>query len=55
MVERNPAHLKAVANTLKLMAHPVRLSMLCPLACEGEMAVGDLAEREKTRASQFRV
>ena len=46
------------AELMGLMAHPVRLSMLCNLAAKGEMNVTDIVEAEmgavsQSHASQF--
>ena len=40
---------------LKLLSHPVRLSILCDLIEQGEMSAGDIVEAEKSRASQSQV
>lgn len=40
---------------LKLLSHPVRLSILCDLIERGEMSAGDIVAAEKPRASQSQV
>lgn len=52
--ERKRKLLKA-AGMLKLLSHPVRLSILCDLIESGEMNAGDIAAREKSRASVSQV
>lgn len=45
---------KAVA-LMKLLAHPVRLSILCNLMHADEMSAGDIVRAEEHRASQSQV
>lgn len=40
---------------LKLLAHPVRLSILCNLMRHEEMSAGDIVKSEESRASQSQV
>ena len=40
---------------LKILNHPVRLSILCNLIEKGEMSAGEIVEQEKTMASQSQV
>lgn len=40
---------------LKLLSHPVRLSILCDLIEQGEMNAGDIVAAEGSRASQSQV
>ena len=40
---------------LKLLGHPVRLSILCNLMRDKELSAGEIVELEKTRASQSQV
>jgi DNA-binding transcriptional ArsR family regulator len=40
---------------LKLLSHPVRLSILCDLIEQGEMNAGDIVAAEQSRASQSQV
>ena len=40
---------------LKLLSHPVRLSILCDLIERGEMSAGEIVAAEKSRASQSQV
>lgn len=44
--------LKEAVGLLKLLSHPVRLSILCNLLSKGEMSVSDIVESEKGNASQ---
>jgi len=43
--------LKAV-DVLKILAHPVRLSILCDLLHNGDMSAGEIVDSQKDRASQ---
>lgn len=47
--------LALAVDTLSVLSHPVRLSMLCTLCERGEMRAGELVEAEATRASQSQV
>lgn len=40
---------------LKILGHPLRLSILCNLIEEGEMNAGDIVERESGKASQSQI
>jgi DNA-binding transcriptional ArsR family regulator len=40
---------------LKMLAHPVRLSILCNLLHQGEMSVGQIVESEEGVASQSQI
>ena len=40
---------------LKLLGHPVRLSILCNLMRNKELSAGEIVELEKSRASQSQV
>ncbi len=50
-----PATLTKASAFLKLLAHPVRLSMLCNLLHHGEMSASALVAAESARASQSQV
>lgn len=39
-------------NTLKLLAHPVRLGILCQLIEQGETSAGEIVAQQAPRASQ---
>ena len=47
--------LEQAVGLLKLLAHPVRLSILCNLMHRGEMSVGALVEAEQGLAGQSQV
>lgn len=40
---------------LKILSHPVRLSILCDLMHSGDMGAGEIAARQADRASQSQV
>lgn len=40
---------------MKVLSHPVRLSILCKLIHQGEMTAGELVEAERKNASQSQV
>jgi len=50
-----PATLAKASSFLKLLAHPVRLSLLCNLLHHGEMSAGALVAAEADSASQSQV
>lgn len=52
---RKQKKLMEAVDLMKLLAHPVRLSILCNLLQSGEMSVGDLVTAEGGRASQSQV
>lgn len=43
------------AEVMKLLSHPVRLSILCDLMHHGEMGAGEIVEAQKNLASQSQV
>lgn len=43
------------ADVMKVLSHPVRLSILCDLLHEGRMGAGDIVERQAGRASQSQI
>lgn len=47
--------LKKAINLLKLVSHPVRLSILCNLIQQGEMSVTQLVEAENGHVSQSQI
>lgn len=50
-----PATLAKASTFLKLLAHPVRLSLLCNLLRHGELSASALVAAEASRASQSQV
>lgn len=40
---------------MKILSHPLRLSLLCRLIEEGEMSAGELVEAESDKASQSQI
>ena len=42
-------------DVLKILSHPVRLSILCNLIEKGEMCAGDIVKQEQELASQSQV
>lgn len=48
-------HLIQAVGLMKLLAHPVRLSILCNLMHYEELSAGEIVEAEKKRASQSQV
>lgn len=42
-------------DALKLLTHPLRLSILCHLMEDGELSAGDIVDRESHRASQSQI
>ncbi len=50
-----PAALAKASALLKLLAHPVRLSLLCNLMHHGELSASALVAAEAPRASQSQV
>lgn len=54
MENKNDKLMKAV-DLLKILSHPVRLSILCNLYHEGEMSAGALVDAERGRSSQSQV
>ncbi len=54
-LESKKGKIRAAINILKLLAHPIRLSILCNLMYHGEMNVTQLVDAEKGRTSQSQV
>ena len=54
-MDEKHAKLNNAVGLLKLLAHPVRLSILCNLLHEGEMSVGEIVNAEKGAASQSQI
>lgn len=47
--------IKAAASLMKLLAHPVRLAILCNLIHRGTMSVGEIVDAEKGRVGQSQI
>jgi len=47
--------LEAASGLLKLLSHPVRLSILCNLIHNGEMSVGEIVDAEGGAAGQSQI
>lgn len=47
--------LESAIGLLKLLSHPVRLSILCNLLHKGEMSVGEIVKAENGAAGQSQV
>ncbi len=45
----------SAVDTMKILAHPVRLSILCDLMHHGKMSAGDICNRQSKIASQSQV
>lgn len=52
---RNREQLEAAVELMKVLAHPLRLSILCNLIHNGETPAGDLVAAEAPRFSQSQV
>lgn len=52
---RNRQRLEDAVNVMKVLSHPLRLSILCNLIHNGEMAAGELGEAEAPHFSQSQV
>ncbi len=55
LTTRITADMREALEVLKILNHPVRLSILCNLIEHGEMAAGEIVEQEKELASQSQV
>ena len=53
--KKNKESLCAAVNLMKLLAHPIRLSILCNLVHQGEMSVGEIVAKEEGQASQSQI
>lgn len=45
----------SAVDTMKILAHPVRLSILCDLMHHSKMSAGEICERQSAYASQSQV
>lgn len=52
---RNRQRLEEAVELMKVLGHPLRLSILCNLIHNGEMSAGDLVAAEAPRFSQSQV
>lgn len=51
----NFKNMDKASDLLKILSHPVRLSILCDLMHYGDMGAGEIALRQSERASQSQV
>lgn len=54
-MDKNRQNLESAVGLLRLLSHPVRLSILCNLLHRGEMTVGDIVAAEKGAAGQSQI
>jgi len=54
-MKKKKDNLGKAVGLLKLLAHPVRLSILCNLVHHGEMSVGEIVEAEAGAAGQSQI
>ena len=54
-VKRKQESMESAIGLLKLLSHPVRLSILCNLLHRGEMSVADIVEAEGGAAGQSQI
>lgn len=54
-MDKKRERLENAVGLLKLLSHPVRLSILCNLLHRGEMSVGDIVEAEDGAAGQSQI
>ena len=55
VMNKKKEKLENAVGLLKLLSHPVRLSILCNLLHQGEMSVADIVEAEAGAASQSQI
>lgn len=53
--ERRAQNMEEALKMLKILGHPLRLSILCTLIERGEMNAGDIVESECGNASQSQI
>ncbi len=53
--ERRAQNMEEALKMLKILGHPLRLSILCTLIERGEMNAGEIVESESATASQSQV
>ena len=51
-LKNSPPQLAGAAELMKVLSHPLRLSILCNLIHHGEMTAGEIVEAEASHASQ---
>jgi DNA-binding transcriptional ArsR family regulator len=54
-MKKKKENLAKAVGLLKLLSHPVRLSILCNLVHNGEMSVGEIVEAENGAAGQSQI
>lgn len=54
-MKQQKENLHSAVGLLKLLSHPVRLSILCNLLHRGEMSVGDIVDAAAGAASQSQI
>jgi DNA-binding transcriptional ArsR family regulator len=54
-MDKRQENLGAATGLLKLLSHPVRLSILCNLLHNGEMSVSDIVAAEEGAAGQSQI
>ena len=54
-MDRKKEKIRDAVVLLKLLSHPVRLSILCNLLHKGEMSVGEIVEAEGGSAGQSQI
>ncbi len=54
-MEKKEERLQSAIGLLKLLSHPVRLSILCNLLHKGEMSVGEIIEAAGGAAGQSQI
>lgn len=54
-MDKKREKLESAVGLLKLLSHPVRLSILCNLLHEGEMSVTEIVEAEAGAAGQSQI
>ena len=53
--ERRAQNMEEALKMLKILGHPLRLSILCSLIERGEMNAGDIVKSEAANASQSQI
>jgi len=52
---RSEKNMGDALTAIKILSHPLRLSILCHLIERGEMSAGEIVEQEKSHASQSQI
>lgn len=55
MKKRDKGNILKASAIMKLLSHPVRLSILCELLHNGEMSAGQIVESQQGKASQSQI